>query len=171
MAIFQNIFVKAIAVPVILAVAAALLEATSALVRGKSKGQYKYRVWIRQQQPDNTSTIVPLLGQSLQSLPKLRNLVEVEQMVNFDIADFGSLGIDLIIGAFAVDVASLIDVRSNPTVSGYVLIAHLLMLIGIVMFIMLSQLATPEELTAKRTRVAVAIGLGLLAMMTAFFVA
>lgn len=170
MTVLQNVFFKAIIIPIVLTIAAALLESATALVKGKCKGQYKYRAWIRQQQPDESTILVPLLGQSLETIRARKDVVEIEPMVNFDLADFGSLGIDLIIGAFAVDVASLVDGRANPTITGYVLIGHLLMLIGIILFLMLSHLSTPREQSDKRSRAAAAIGLGLVAMMIAFFV-
>ncbi len=171
MEILQNTFVKAIVVPIILAIAATLLEAASALVKGKCKGQQKFRIWVKQKEPDNNVIIVPILGQTLQTIQKRKDIVDVETMVNFDLADFGTLGIDLIIGAFAVDVASLINTKSNTILIGYILIGHVLMLIGIVLFLALGHLASPEEQSEKRGRAAVAISLGLVAMMIAFFAA
>lgn len=168
MAILQNIFVKAIVVPIILAVAATLLEIASALVKGRCKEERKFRIWIRQEQADSSTTLVALLGQSLQDIRTRNDVVDIETMVSFDIADFGSLGIDLIIGAFAVDIASLIDARGDPRVIGIVLVGHILLLTGIVIFLMLSHHDTPEEQKNKRIKVAIAIGLGLFAMIVAF---
>lgn len=92
-------------------------------------------------------------------------------MISLDLSDFGTLGIDLIIGAFAVDIASLINKSSDSTLIGIVLLGHLCMLIGIVLFLALGHLASPEDKFEKRGRAAAAIGLGLLAMIIAFFVA
>jgi hypothetical protein len=168
MAIIQNIFVRVIIMPVIFAVLAAGLESVAALVKGKCRGQYKYRLWIRQQQSDKSTVLVPLLGQSLQSARTLSDVVAIEPMVSFDLADFGPLAVDLIVGAFAVDIASLSGAPANPVLIGYILTGHLLLLIVIVALLMLSHQASPEELSDKRNSAAAAILLGLLAMMLAF---
>lgn len=163
-----NPFFKAVVVPVFLALAAALLEASAALVRGKVRGSHKFRVWINQAQPDKSMSVVPLQGQSLHALRAMDGVVDIDDMVSFDLAAFGTVGIDLIIGTFAVDITTLIDGQGNSVKLGYLVFAHLMMLVGIVMFLMLANLAGPHELKSKRVRAGVAVGLGLIAMMTSF---
>ena len=125
MAILQNVFVRAIIVPIVLACAAALLECIATLAKGRSKGQYKFRVWIEQKLDDGTTRPVPLHGQSIGAIHARDDIVDIEPMVNFDVANFASLGIDLVVGAFAVDIASLIQAQSDMTITGYVLIVQL----------------------------------------------
>ena len=166
--ILQNVFVKAIVIPILFACAAALLESTAALVKGRSRGDRKFRVWIREQQEGSSSVISPMLGQSLAAIRKREDIVDIDPMVSLDVADFASLGLDLVIGAFAIDVASLLDVQGDPIMIGYVLVGHVFALIGIILFVMLNQLARPDEQKMKRIRATIAIGLGLVAMMISF---
>lgn len=168
MAILQNTFVKAIIIPILFALAAALFESTAALVKGRGKGEYKFRVWIRQQHQNGNVTISPMLGQSLAVVRKRLDIVDIDSMASFDVGDFASLGVDLVVGAFAVDIASLISAQGDPTRIGYVLVMHIFALIGIIMFVMLNQLAGPDEQKPRRVRASVAIGLGLVAMMISF---
>jgi len=165
--LLQNIFVKAIIIPVVLAVAAALLELICGLAKGKSDGQRKFRVWTQKQENNGT---IPISHQNLDDIRKNKNIVDIELMVNVDITNFSMVAIDLIIGAFAVDITSLINTSTVPTIIGYVLIAHLMMLIGIVLFLMLSTSVPPEAHTLRKIEALIAIGLGVLAMMIAFFV-
>lgn len=164
-------------VPVLLSVAAVLFQLASALVKGKKKGEYKFRIWIKQPQQDGSSNIVPLLGQSLESVRLRNDIVDVDIMSSFDIADFSSIGISLVIGAFSVDIASLIANKGNPIIIGYVVLGHLFLLIGVLLFVMLCHMTEPKvigveskSLLLKRSRAITAIGLGFLAMMTAFLV-
>jgi len=168
MTILQNVFIKTVVVPIVLACGAALLESAAALVKGRSKGPFKFRLWIRQQYDDGSIVIVPLLGQSLKAICVRDDIVDIDPMVNFDVAEFASLGIDLVVAAFSVDVVSLIQSQGDTTMIGYVLIAHVFALIGIVLFTMLNQLASPEEQGVKRIRAMIAIGLGMVAMMISF---
>ena len=169
MAILQNVFVKAIIVPVLLALAAAILETTVALVRGISKDESKYFAWVEKQNSDGTSRIIRVTDQTFTDLQSRQDVLEIEQMVSFDVANFSTLGLDLVVGAFAVDVASLINATGNTTTVGFVLTGHFLMLIGILLFTVLNQLTSPNDLSTKRVRALISIGLGILAMMLAFF--
>lgn len=169
MMILQNTFVKAIIVPIILAFVAASAEAICALVKGRSKGQYRFRVWIRQQQEDSTS-VVALHNQSLETIRERDDVVDIDSMASFNIADFSTVGIDLAIGAFAVDVASLIEGRGNSTIITYLLVAHLGLLLGTMGFVMASQLSPPDDEKARRYSSLIAILIGLAAMILAFLV-
>jgi hypothetical protein len=173
MTILQNLFFRAILVPILLTIAAALLETAANLAKGRSIGQYKYRIWARQKQADGSDTLVSLRNLSLETILESyrTTVVNIEQMVSFDVAEYGSLGIELMIGAFAVDIVSLINASCDPTITGYILIGHLLSLIGVVLFVMLNHLASPEEQSSKRIRALISISLGMSAMMIAFFAA
>jgi len=166
--ILQDPIVRAITIPIIFALAAALFESTAALVKGRSKGDYKFRIWVRQDDGNGHSTIAAVQGQSISSILRHTDIVDIDSMVSFDLADFATLGIDLVVGAFAIDVASLLSSDVSPTSIGLALVMHVFALIGIIMFVMLTQLANPTEVKTKRIRASVAIGLGLIAMMISF---
>jgi hypothetical protein len=168
MEIIQNSFFRSIIIPILFTFAAALFDSTTALVKGRCKGIYKYRAWVRQEHRNGHVTISPMMGQSLATVRERSDIVDIDTMVNFDIADFGSVGVDLIVGSFAVDIASLLRAQNDPTRIGYILIMHLFSLIGILMFLMLSQLSGPDEQKSKRILSSIAIGLGIVAMMVSF---
>ena len=164
----QNVLLKAIFIPFSLAFAAAALDLVSALVRGTSDGPYKFRLWI--EQPPSSShpkRVVPLLKQSLDDIQTRTDVVDVDSAVSLDLANLGSVAINLIIAAFTVDITYLIDETGQPTSVGFVLLIHLLLLIGIVISLMLSEHVNPGEVNKKRIRVAFAIILGLMAMIAA----
>lgn len=168
MGILRNPFFRTIIVPILLACVAALLQSAVALVRGKSKGKHRFRVWIRQAVEDGGSVIVPLFGQSVDMIRARNDVVDIDRMVTFDVGEFASVGIDLVIAAFATDIVSVIGTEGDQALTGYVLLAHVFMLVGIVLFTMLAQLAGPEEEGVRRTRSAIAIGLGMMAAMLSF---
>jgi hypothetical protein len=166
----RNPFVKSIIFPIIFAVTGAILEAITALVKGKCNGNRKYRIWVREAESEASALAVPLLNQSIDTIRTHNNIVEIEQMVNFDISDFGGIGIKLIIGAYAIDIISLVGTQSDPNTISILLLVHLFFLMGIVYFIMNRHLASPEQLNLKRNRAAFSIGLGIFAMAITFFV-
>lgn len=166
----QNVLLKAILIPFSLAFASAALDLTSALVRGRGQGAYKFRLWI--ELPTSSShpkRIVPLLNQSLDDIQTRTDVIDVDCTVNFDLANLGSVAINLIIAAFTVDITILIEETSQPKSVGFVLLIHLLLLIGIVISLMFSEHTNPKEINQKRISVAFAILFGLAAMIAALF--
>ncbi|MFW9917282.1 MAG: hypothetical protein ACFFGZ_16880, partial [Candidatus Thorarchaeota archaeon] len=139
------------------------------LVKGKRSGQMRYMAWLRKQNGSGNETFVRLPDQSLEDIRSNKEIVEIDLMVSFEIADFTSIGISMVIGAFAVDIATLVNATGNPVITGYLLFGHLMMLIGILLSTMLSKLVPPQDNTNKNVKSGVAISLGILAMMLAFF--
>jgi hypothetical protein len=167
--ILQNTFVKSIFIPILLTCASALLEITSVLVKGKSQGKNRYRIWIQQKQADGSKLTIAIPHQSIDQIAGQSDVVEIEQMVSLDVTDFRSLGINLMLGAFSVDIASLMEKPTNPRMTGFVLFGHLLMLIGVLFFTILGQLIPPEDESTRKRHTLSSIVLGLVAMIVAFF--
>jgi hypothetical protein len=170
--ILQNPFIRSIIIPILFVLAATLFESSAALVKGICNGEYKFRVWIRQRHRNGVDTISPMMGQSIVNVRNRSDIVDLDRMVMFDIAEFASLGIKLIIGAFAIDVAALINASSSsssnfvvPSSIAVVLFFHLFALVGILTFVMLSYLSGPDKQNRKRKISWAAIGLGVVSMM------
>jgi hypothetical protein len=169
--IFQNTFFRSIFIPIILTCASALLEIISMLVKGKSNGGNRYRVWVQQDQPDGTKFTIAIPHQSIDQISGRSGIVEIEQMVNLDVTDFKALGINLMLGAFSVNIASLVGnpTTTNPRMTGFVLFGQLLLLVGVLLFTILCYLVPPENNSLRKRYISASILLGLIAMMISFF--
>jgi hypothetical protein len=165
--ILQSPFLKSVVIPILLAFLAALLQCMTLLIRGRSKGQYKFRLWVKQGRGKST-TLMPVPHQRIQDIRNHKQAVDIERMPSLDWGDFTSVGIDLILGAFAVDIVSLTGGQKNSILTPYLLFIHLLMLVGVLLFLMLGQVAPPEDRQRKTTTVMATV-LGTVAMMLSFF--
>lgn len=168
--LLQNIFFKTIIIPIILTLGSTGLESISALVKGSARGDYKYKLWIKEKRNGSENEVWPLPNQSIDNIAagKIPDIVEIEPMFSFDLSEYGSLAINLIMGAFTVDITSLIDKQGSPVNVGGLLVIHVLLLIGILGALTWRYNASPNEIKRKRNSVLLAITLGFLAMFSAF---
>jgi len=178
-----SLFIRAVVVPVVCIIVAAIIECTVAIQRGKGSGPYKYRVWVKQTEPDGTIRTIPRVGECVGDLCKLdgASIVDIEQMMCFSMPEFGGIAIDLIIGALAVDLGVLINAPQTlqkgetaaqilhwSSVLGYVQLAHFAILICVIFSLIISQHLPPEDDATRRRWVLIALLLSALAMVTAF---
>jgi hypothetical protein len=169
----QNTFVRAIVLPTILTLCTAVLEYQIKIVKGKGDGRYRYIAWVREATEDGGMRLVPYPHQSLAKIFNhnrfFRNLVDVQPMFTFQIAEFGSLAVNLAIGALAVDIVSLFDVANRQSDTAMIIVFHILMLVVIELMLIQSQITSPERIIARELQSLAAIIFGFSAMALAFF--
>jgi hypothetical protein len=189
--ILGNVFVTSILVPLILTGISTVLEYSSALVKGKANKDRIYRVWI-QETPVNPGSATALSSGStgnsttansaVASVPRIEpysprsidflysrsDFIHVEPLISHEWSDFSSVAINLIVGAFAVDITSLLSPNSNSFLTAFVILGHLTVLGAIFLLLTSSNLTEPSQMKRKNKYVMLAIILGLIAMVIAF---
>lgn len=81
-----------IAIPLVFTLCSALLETISSLVSGVGSENYKYKIWVKEQ--DNGEEIIRSIPkQSINSIQSNNNIIDIESMFFLDIVSFKSLGI------------------------------------------------------------------------------
>jgi hypothetical protein len=187
---FQDSFVKSIIIPLVLTIASTGMEYLSALPKGKASKDRIYRVWIPETNSSSSSNLTSssttsaTLSSAVINPPDLQHFTpraidflhsrsdftHVETLITKEFSDFGSVAINLIIGAFAVDITSLLDANNTSTITGVVILVHLLFLIAILGCLLLNNMTEPINTAEKNRYVKLAILFGLIAMTIAFFV-
>jgi hypothetical protein len=192
--LIHNIFFISVGVPVMLTLGAAFLEIVTSLAKGRCRGDGKYLVWIEvsspQQIPASSSSSTTQgrvqVIKKLQQYPNLtineirqrsrEKIVEIETLCSISITEFNTIGIDLIIGAFSVDIAFMLAHGTNASVQvedlsklGSIVFLHLLFLIGILSSVAFAKNAAPDEEKLKGRSSFAAIILGLCSMIAAFY--
>ncbi|MEW6030420.1 MAG: hypothetical protein ACOYZ8_08010 [Chloroflexota bacterium] len=172
--LFQNIFVRTIIVPLLLTIFTALLEYQLKIMNGKGNGDYRYTAWVQQKEIDGSIRIVPYPQQSLEKIiddvkrRKIR-LVGIDSMFIPSFMEFGTLALNLVMGAMAVDIASLLSVNNNRGVTGGLIVAHIGMLITVQLLLTTSSMKSPIKSIASEFQAIIAIALGFVAMAITFF--
>jgi|GEM_PF-7030885 len=176
--ILSNSFFKSIFIPILLALLSALLEYTLGLAKGRSNQNSQYRVWVKEQDSNTPRSYI----KSLNFIRSENNFIHVENLISPEWSEFGSVANSLIIGAFAVDITSLIDFHSinqtnsnvlvnqtSPILIGVILLIHLFLLLLISLFLILNNQTSPLQQSQKNNYVKLAILSGLIAMFLAYF--
>jgi hypothetical protein len=172
-ALFENTFVRTIVIPLLLTIFTALVEYQLKLVNGRADGKFEYVAWIRQKELDGSNRIVPRPQQSLEKIiddvkSNRYRLVKVEQMFSFKLSEFNSLAIDLVIGALAVDIASLFNtVNRQENIAG-IIVAHIGMMVTVQLLLIQSQKTHFQKVLIREFLAFFAISVGFLAMVIAF---
>ena len=157
-----------IAIPIVFTLCSALLEMISSLVNGIGSKNYKYKIWVREQ--DNGEEIIRSIPkQTIDSIQANNKIIDIESMFSFDIISFRSLGINLSTSAFAIDITSIVNEKSDR-ITAYILVLHLILLIVILLCTILCNLSSPIEIKEKRKYAFMAISLGIFSMMLAYIV-
>ncbi len=135
-----------------------------------AQGEHKYRVWIRKKMADGISMDSSMSHHSVEDIQKSTDkIIDLEPMASFDIAEFGSLPINLIISAFAIFVSSLSASNStlmqHPEQVGLILVVLVLILISILNFLATNKGASPDDFGARKSRTIMCIFLGTCAMI------
>jgi hypothetical protein len=187
--LLSNVFVTSILVPLILTGISTVLEYSSALVKGKASQDRIYRVWIQESNP-NSATALPsssnrsstTTNPNVASAPKVEpysprsidflysrsDFTHIEPLISHQWSDFSSVAINLIVGAFAVDIASLLSPNSNSFLTAFIILGHLTVLGAIFLLLTSNNLTEPSQIKTKNKYVMLAIILGLIAMIIAF---
>jgi len=156
----------AIVVPIIIVFMAGLVEfVTSWSTKGRSK--YPLRIWTSEV-GDEEWRWEPADVDRLVTLQEHKEIQHIEPTVRFSIASFSSLGLDLVMGAYAIDVASLIQNEGAPTYLGIAVIVQLVMLIAVVCCMQINQSTPPYQPVSGKLSALGAIFFGLVAMMSSF---
>jgi|GEM_PF-6572662 len=170
-----NLFIRSIVIPIFLALTVAYLKPTVDLVKGRMKqcsgdpqDHCKFRIWVG---ANGRPPYRPITDQSIRHIVQTHKLdtVAIQPLPDFSFGELATVGLDLLVGAFAIDLASLI--ASNPTqVSLFPMIfmLHLVLFVPIILVQMLNHLDSPGLSQARNRRAVISLGLGLVAMMTAF---
>jgi len=162
-------FMTSVGVPTILTLASAILEV---IVKGISNDDEPYyRVWIE----DTNDNKIRASDENITFIKNGNSgLIEIEPKTSLkSISNFGSVAISLIIGAFTVDITSLLDEKGISKKIGGALLSHLLCLIAILLCLTtIHQMSYVSQTNFKNYKgrwVLIAIILGFIAMMSAFF--
>jgi hypothetical protein len=158
--------VEVLVVPALFLVVGAGAHITVNVFRGVARGEAKYRAWI-----PGASGEVPreLRHQTLPAIRANPAIRDVDLMWRLAWDELGVLGIDLAVGAFAVDAVSQVGrhIAAPPEYFWVVFGLQWLLFLAIVGYLALIEME-PLSYTANRQRAIVAILWGLLSMMSAF---
>ncbi len=157
-------FLIPIGIPILFAVFSALFQ----FVANLTKGEQKFRVWVRQQE-NGESILVLHQGQTTTGISGLKNLVDIDRLAGFDVI-LAPVGIDLVIGAFALYAAALIRATGTAESMLGVLVVDIGALIAVVILGALVNLVGPDETRIKTGCTAGAILTGIAAMAISFLV-
>ena len=160
-AVPQIDWVQAIVIPIVATVGASFADFVASVVKGLSRGDHRFRIWISQED-DNGNAIPALLqGQTLRSILGRRDVLDIDRMTELDLSSFASVGIDLVLVAFVLDA---ILSRSGKTMEAFWL-GHLFAFISTLWFVMMVYSAGPDEGHAKRRWTSAALIVGFVSVL------
>src|SRR4051812_24089699 len=119
--LLDNAVFKGLGIPIILTFLTIGFEIGSSIAKGIGKGEFKFRIWVRQQ-INNQLILTYISGQSVDSIKKSKNLVDIEQMYAIDILNISSIAIDLGIGALATDISFLLAGSESNVMLSFMLL-------------------------------------------------
>jgi len=164
----MNNTVLSILIPGLFVLSAAFFEVTCNLSKGT--GSNLYRCWIKRMSSDGSHRLLPISNLSLTDVKSLGDkVVRIEQSVSFDPAEYGSIGIDLIIATFVIDALSLLANQVNMSNITLLISAHFAALISIGFFVALNHVTSPGKRIKKRFLALFAIAIGAISLGSTFF--
>lgn len=163
MELFENLFVKAIVVPLVITLTSAILEIAPLMIHGTtSRGESKYVVWLAKGRSRKTD-------QTIADIRATKEVIDIDKMTGFHVTNFRSLPINLVMAAFTVDISALVNNQNNGAVSGYIFMGHLFLLVTIIILCLYRESISPQEAKKRAFHSLLPIIVGFLAMITAFF--
>ncbi len=171
-AFFQNSVTQVLVIPIILALISAFFSLLPELARGVSIGGKNYRLWVKQQ-GRGSGSLSPVSQQSLGDIRRnfltINTINDIEQLVRVEFCEFAYVGLDLIIGAFTIDLILLIK---NSTAAAYVgarFILHLIFLSMIICLLIIRNYKSSDQNKDKTKLTLFAIILGVVAIAISFW--